>query len=75
MVFDDNQVIETFKKNEIVAIKCDWTKRDKEITTLLSQYNSISVPLYVLIMNGKTKILPSMLTRKNLIEAIEGKDE
>ena len=75
MVFDDNQVIETFKKNEIVAIKCDWTKRDKEITSLLSQYNSISVPLYVLIMNGKTKILPSMLTRKNLIEAIEGKDE
>lgn len=74
-VFDDDQVIETFKKNEIVAIKCDWTKGDKKITSLLRQYNSISVPLYILIMDGKSKILSNILTRKNLIKAIEGKDE
>lgn len=74
-VFEDDQIIEMFRKNDVVAIKCDWTKRDEKITFLLRQYNSISVPLYVLIMDGKTKILPNLLTKKNLIEAVEGKDE
>jgi len=70
-VFGDEQIVEIFRKNEITAIKCDWTKRDDKITSLLRQYNSISIPLYVLIIDGKTKILPNILTKKDLVKAIE----
>ena len=74
-IFGDEQIIEIFKKNEIVAIKCDWTKRDEKITSLLRRYNSISVPLYVLITDRNAQILPNILTKKDLIEAIEGHNE
>lgn len=74
-VFDDPQIIDLFKRHKVIAMKCDWTTRKTHIAELLSQYNALAVPLYVFIKGGQSKILPTLLTKKNLIEAIEGKNE
>ncbi len=70
-IFKDADVVEIFNRHNVVAIKCDWTSRNEQITSLLKQYDAIAVPLYVLIKGGKTKILPNLLTKKSLIGAIE----
>lgn len=70
-IFSDVDVVEIFNRHNVVAMKCDWTSRNEQITSLLKQYDAIAVPLYVLIKGGKTKILPNLLTKENLIGAIE----
>lgn len=73
-VFDDQDVIDLFKTKGILSIKCDWTNRNEKITNLLKNYNSISVPFYVYYPGGGKDfvILPTILTKSNLIEAING---
>ena len=46
-IFSNPEVISAFEKNNILAIKCDWTNEDYQITNLMKKYNSVAVPLYV----------------------------
>lgn len=74
-VFADADVIKLFNKNNIYAIKCDWTNHDDEIAKLLSKFGSVSVPLCIYYpKNGAPIILPTILTKANLISSIKGQD-
>jgi thiol:disulfide interchange protein len=67
-------VIKSIKKNDIVAIKADWTKADAEITEALNSYGANGVPLYVVISAlepEKPNVLPTIITPSILIEAFE----
>jgi thiol:disulfide interchange protein DsbD len=73
-IFNDNDVVEAFKKNNMVAIKCDWTSKNSEITDLLESYGSASIPFYVFYPAGGSDpvVLPSLLTKSNVLNAIGG---
>jgi thiol:disulfide interchange protein DsbD len=73
-VFKDKEIIDAFKRNNILAIKCDWSRHDERVTQLLKKYGAAAVPLYVYHPAGYTgfKILPNILTRNNVLEEIRG---
>ncbi|MDR1391520.1 MAG: thioredoxin family protein [Holosporales bacterium] len=70
-IFSDKNVIDAFKKNDVLAIKCDWTKQNDEVTKLMRKYNSAAVPLYVYHHSGDNEdflILPTILRKKVLLD-------
>ncbi len=73
-VFEDKEVIAAFEKNSVFAIECDWTHRDAIITKLLEKFGTTSVPFYVYYPGGAKDpiILPVVLTKQSIIEAIRG---
>ena len=56
-------------------MKADWTNRDPEVSQLLSQFNRIGVPLYVLYparsSNREPYLLPQILTEDLLLSEFE----
>ncbi len=71
-VFNDAEIIKLFNKKNIYAIKCDWTNRSEEVSELLAKFGSVSVPFYVYYpKDGKPIILPTMLTKSNVITVID----
>jgi thiol:disulfide interchange protein DsbD len=75
-VFEDQEVVDGFKKKSIVAMKCDWSRRNETISRLLKKYGSVSVPLYVFHQSGYTdfKILPNVLTKDHVLKVICGEE-
>jgi len=66
-------VVQTFKRNGITYLKGDWTKRDPEITKILSRFGRSGVPLYVFYPAGnKTPPieLPQVLTPDIVLSSI-----
>ena len=59
--------------NNITYLKGDWTHKDPQITQLLNQYNRNGVPLYLVFPKGSgpAEILPQLLTKTSLIDALE----
>lgn len=64
---------QALEDNNISYLKGDWTHKDPEITALLNQYNRNGVPLYLLFAKDSVsaEILPQLLTKGVLIEALE----
>jgi thiol:disulfide interchange protein len=58
--------------NNITYLKGDWTHKDPQITQLLNQYNRNGVPLYLVFPkgSGQAEILPQLLTKTSLIDAL-----
>ncbi|MDR1034367.1 MAG: thioredoxin family protein [Holosporales bacterium] len=73
-VFKDKEVIEVFKRNNIAAMECDWSCRDEVVTQLLRKYGAVAVPLYVYHPSGYAgfRVLPSILTKSNVLNGING---
>jgi thiol:disulfide interchange protein DsbD len=71
-IFRDPEVVDAFKKNNVVAMKCDWSRRDERVTRLLKKYGAAAVPLYVYHSFGyeNFKILPNILTKNCVLEEI-----
>jgi thiol:disulfide interchange protein/DsbC/DsbD-like thiol-disulfide interchange protein len=66
-------VREAFAKDDIVAMKADWTNANPEITAALKKFGRVGVPFYVLYPRGKPDqpiILPELLTEKMVLEAL-----
>ena len=73
-VLDTEFTKELFEKNNVVLLKADWTNRDPQITRKLSEFGRAGVPLNIVYpadLNAKPIILPEILTRSALIEAID----
>ena len=68
-----SKVAETFKAQNAVYLKADWTNRDPLIAQALAEFNRVGVPLYVVYPKngGPPVILPQLLTEGLVIEAIE----
>lgn len=66
-------VSNTFKKLGYATLKGDWTNADPKITAVLSEFKRSGVPLYVVYPagSGKAELLPQVLTKEIVIEALE----
>ncbi len=73
LVFDDQEVQERIKLQNLTTLKADWTHYDPVITRALANYNRSGVPVYVLLHKGKTKphILPEILTKTIFLKALD----
>jgi thiol:disulfide interchange protein len=61
-------------ENDITMMQGDWTKKDAEITALLDQFQRSGVPLYLMYpakANAAPEILPQILTKGMVLEAME----
>ncbi len=74
VVLETEAVEEAFRQRDVVLLKADWTRQDPEITRALEAFGRTGVPLYVL-YTGATDappiILPTILTKETLLEALE----
>jgi thiol:disulfide interchange protein DsbD len=67
------RLADTFKANDAVLLRADWTKRDAVIAAALAEHGRAGVPLYLVYPKGSGEpvILPQLLTEGLVIEAIE----
>jgi thiol:disulfide interchange protein len=66
-------VVQAFQKNGITYLKGDWTKRDPQITQVLSRFSRSGVPLYVFYPAGNKAPpieLPQVLTPDTVLSSI-----
>ncbi len=73
VAFSSTEVQRLFKSREVIALKADWTSKNKEITDALGTYGRNSVPLYIYYdpsCPGQPMILPELLTPKIILEAL-----
>ncbi len=65
-------VVERFRREGIVALRADWTRRDDHITEALAAYGREGVPVYVLYgPDGAPRILPELLTPGIVLSALD----
>lgn len=73
VVFSSREVREAFAERGVALLRADWTSRDDEITRALASFGRSGVPLYVLYgHDDEPRILPSVLTRGIVLEALAG---
>ena len=71
-VFNDKDIKEVIKKNEIILLQLDWTKKDLNIKNFLISKDRYGIPFNE-IYNFKYKeglILPELLNKKQLINIL-----
>jgi len=72
-VLNDPQIEAAFAEAGVVVMQADWTNRDDAITELIYAHGQAGVPLYLVYPEGggNAVVLPSVLTRSIVLEAIE----
>jgi thiol:disulfide interchange protein DsbD len=74
VVLGTDDIQAALRKQAVVYMKGDWTNRDPAITRVLEQYGRSGVPLYLLFPSnpdGDVTVLPNILTRGILLDALE----
>lgn len=73
VVFGSQEVLDAFERNNIVALKADWTNRDPRITERLHQLGKAAVPVNLVYKNGENEpvILPEVLTPGIVLETLK----
>ncbi|MFQ5608373.1 MAG: thioredoxin family protein, partial [Candidatus Zixiibacteriota bacterium] len=78
LFIETDQIIDRINQNGIVALKADWTNRNREIGDFLARYGRSGIPFYIVYYGGDEKnyiALPITITgsklAKTLDEAIE----
>ncbi len=72
LTFNNKNIIQFVKDQNIRMVKADWTRQNPEITSILQQYGSAGVPFYLLYKPGLTtpQVLPTLLTPSIFMDAI-----
>lgn len=73
LVLNSAAVQKAFAEHGVIFLKADWTRGDEYITKLLKSFGRAGVPLYVIYPaenRRDTKILPELLTREVVINAL-----
>ena len=71
----DQAVKDAFAAQGVVAMRGDWTRRDREITRMLEANGRAGVPLYLFYAKGagdKPVILPQILTADTVLQSMKG---
>ncbi len=69
IALDQKAVKKLLDEKNIVYLKADWTKKDPEIASILTNYGRTGVPLYLLFPPvGEAIILPELLTEDLLLD-------
>jgi thiol:disulfide interchange protein/DsbC/DsbD-like thiol-disulfide interchange protein len=76
VAFDNDEVIQYFESNNIVALIGDWTRRDPVITRELQKFGRSGVPTNIIYRpDGSSKLLPEILTPGIVLGALSGGTE
>lgn len=62
------------KALNVVTMKADWTRQDREITKLLSKFNRSGVPLYVIFPGSRPDqpiVFPEVITRELVLSKLD----
>ena len=71
-VLDREDIRKAFKQHGVVFLVADWTNQNPDITQALESFGRSGVPLYILYSpDGKTTVLPELLTKNIVIEALD----
>ena len=70
--FGNDDVVQYFEENEVVALKADWTRRDPVITRELQKHGRNGVPTNIIYRPGKeNRLLPEVLTPGIVLDALK----
>lgn len=73
LVLTNPDVRRAFARVDVALLRADWTRRDPAITRALTALGRSGVPVYVLYRkDGEPMLLPEVLQRQALIDAIAG---
>ena len=75
IALEDARVRAAFEARHVAYLVADWTRRNPEVTALLSSYNRSGVPLYLYFAPGseRGKVLPQILTADDVLAALSGR--
>jgi len=72
LVLDTPEVAGVFGRNGVVAMRADWTTRDRAIGDFLAKYGRYGIPFYLLYRPGEEpRVFPELITRDLVIDAVE----
>jgi thiol:disulfide interchange protein DsbD len=73
VVLNTATVRDAFRDHGVETLRADWTRRDAAITAALAELGRSSVPVYALYSGGEGDpvLLPSVLTKEIVLEALE----
>ena len=72
LVLDTPEVAGAFDRNGVVAMRADWTTRDRGIADFLAAHGRYGIPFYMLYRPGEEPhVFPELLTRDLVIGALE----
>ena len=68
------EIMELFKKNNVVILAGDWTNKNPQITKELEKFGRAGVPLNLLYSRkdpDAPQVLPAILTKSLIIDAVD----
>jgi len=66
-----SEVIDLFKKHQVLLLKADWTRQDPNITTELKRLGRSGVPVYALYMPGQSpKVLSELISFRQIKDVL-----
>ncbi|HXT52491.1 MAG TPA: thioredoxin family protein [Thermoanaerobaculia bacterium] len=72
LVLDTPEVAGAFDRNGVVAMRADWTTRDRAIGDFLAAHGRYGIPFYLLYRpGGEPHVFPELITRDLVIGAVE----
>ena len=70
-VLEDEQLIDLFAEKNIILIRADWTKQNKEIENEIKKYGRVGVPLNILLRPGQAPfIFSEWLDKEEIVELL-----
>ncbi|HEV8240553.1 MAG TPA: thioredoxin family protein [Thermoanaerobaculia bacterium] len=72
LVLDTPEVAGAFGRNGVIAMRADWTTRDRSIGDFLAAHGRYGIPFYMLYRPGEEPhVFPELITRDLVIGAVE----
>jgi len=71
LVLDTDEIRDAFARADVALLRADWTRRDPEITKVLTALGRSGVPVYVIYRPGREPLLlPEVLQRRTVLDAL-----
>ena len=72
-VLNNKEVIKAFNKNNIIKVRADWTRPNKQIDMFLNKHNRFGIPFNAFFSKNYPRgiILSELLSEKKILEAIK----
>ncbi len=73
-VLRNDAVLEALRREDVAAVRADWTTKDDRVTAMLQRFGRSGVPLFVVIPEGNIDdaiVLPEIVTVDILLDALE----
>ena len=72
LVLYSPEVTGAFERNDIVAMKADWTNRDDEIARFLAEHGRYGIPFYMLYRPGDTPhVFGELISKQGIVDVVD----